>query len=516
MYTVIIVDDEPSIREGLKTLIPWNNYGFNVIAIAKNGIEGIQLYQQFSPNLMIVDIRMPKMDGLTMINELRKKDINLQFLILSGFADFDYAKRAIGAGAAGYLLKPLDEDELIESIQMIHRKLEEEKEYSRYALFEEKQKTEYFIQSLISPDFSELDSQVKTKQLELGLTNVRMQVLLIDTNKVQDRKLESCKESLRSMFEKTQRAFVFEKNNQLGLLLIYKPGVPHLLSSIYDEIKLGLEEKRLIISCGDIVYNLKAVYNSFENASILMEYHFYFSTDVILEAKEHKLPCQTTIEENSYFSPEAYIGKLFYAFELVDIILAEKTLLQLFEELKSRYLPEKQIKVYTLQIYSGSLNKLLAGNHGYKSFISKQLAKGVQIYDMDSLPALKAFMIDSCKEVIRFLDDGSTDILVKKMTDFIQKQYDQNLRLESLAEIFNYNSAYLGKLFRNHTGLYFNTFLDQVRIEKGKELLIKGYKVYETAELIGYANVDYFHKKFRQYTGISPSQYRKQMKDKIT
>ena len=104
---------------------------------------------------------------------------------------------------------------------------------------------------------------------------------------------------------------------------------------------------------------------------------------------------------------------------------------------------------------------------------------------------------------------GGTDKQINKMIDLIHRSYDENLKLETLAEVFNYNSAYLGKLFKNVTGEYFNTYLDQVRIEKAKALLEQGFKVYQVAEKVGYANVDYFHSKFRKYVGSSPSTYRK-------
>lgn len=92
---------------------------------------------------------------------------------------------------------------------------------------------------------------------------------------------------------------------------------------------------------------------------------------------------------------------------------------------------------------------------------------------------------------------------MKQMIEFIQRNPGENLKLEVLAEVFNYNSSYLGKLFKNHTGEYFNAFLDKVRMEKAKELLDEGLKVHQVAARVGYANVDYFHGKFKKYVGES-------------
>ncbi|GJM68636.1 hypothetical protein HMSSN036_08520 [Paenibacillus macerans] len=98
---------------------------------------------------------------------------------------------------------------------------------------------------------------------------------------------------------------------------------------------------------------------------------------------------------------------------------------------------------------------------------------------------------------------------MKRMLDFIDRHHHENLRLEMLAGLFNYSRSYLGQLFKNYTGEYFNAYLDRVRIEKAKELLAQGMKVYEVAEKVGYSNVNYFHNKFKKIAGQSPSSYQK-------
>ena len=124
MYKVLIVDDEPSIREGLRTLIPWSQYGFQVMDVAANGDEAVIKHQSIEPDLMIVDIRMPGMNGLELIRTLRVYDQHVQFLILSGYADFEYAQKAIQANVNAYILKPIDENELIEYLMNTARKLD--------------------------------------------------------------------------------------------------------------------------------------------------------------------------------------------------------------------------------------------------------------------------------------------------------------------------------------------------------------------------------------------------------
>lgn len=101
------------------------------------------------------------------------------------------------------------------------------------------------------------------------------------------------------------------------------------------------------------------------------------------------------------------------------------------------------------------------------------------------------------------------DVLMKRLLDLIHRHYNENLKLETLADVFTYSSAYLGKLFKNSTGLSFNSYLDKVRIEKAKELLDQGWKIHQAASEVGFSDVDYFREKFKKVEGISPSVYRR-------
>ncbi|GAF11449.1 DNA-binding response regulator, AraC family [Bacillus sp. JCM 19045] len=122
MYKVLIVDDESAVREGLRAIIPWEEYGFEVTELAKDGQEALHLCHNQSFDLLLSDIRMGQMDGLQLIKAIRTFDNRLHCLILTGYADFDYAKQAIQYQVAGYLLKPLEEENLIPFLKEIKKK----------------------------------------------------------------------------------------------------------------------------------------------------------------------------------------------------------------------------------------------------------------------------------------------------------------------------------------------------------------------------------------------------------
>jgi len=129
MYKVLIVDDEPLVREGLKTIIDWQKYGFEVCALASNGLQALAMAIDYKPDLILVDIKMPGLSGIELIQQLRKEKQDYKIFVLSGYSDFNFAQKAMNNGALAYLLKPIDENELIDHLQKILKLLENEKSY---------------------------------------------------------------------------------------------------------------------------------------------------------------------------------------------------------------------------------------------------------------------------------------------------------------------------------------------------------------------------------------------------
>ena len=125
MYKVLIVDDEPIVREGLEFIIDWQDFGFTIVDKAENGRMGLEKINALDPDLVITDVRMPGIDGIEMIRKVRKEGIKTRFIILSGYSDFTYAKDALSLNVVSYLLKPIEEAELIEELLKIKEDLKE-------------------------------------------------------------------------------------------------------------------------------------------------------------------------------------------------------------------------------------------------------------------------------------------------------------------------------------------------------------------------------------------------------
>lgn len=126
------------------------------------------------------------------------------------------------------------------------------------------------------------------------------------------------------------------------------------------------------------------------------------------------------------------------------------------------------------------------------------------------------FFSEQFEMIMNSTGNPSRDTILDDILYYIDHNYKTNIKLETIAPLFGYNSAYLGKIFTKSTGENFNSYVDHMRIEHSKELLMENrLKVYEIAEQVGYKNVDYFHKKFKKYVGMSPAEYRKNIEESI-
>ncbi|MEF2964869.1 response regulator transcription factor [Paenibacillus sp. M1] len=510
MFKVLIVDDEPKLREGLRTFIDWNAYGYTVVDTAANGNEALEKYKTYTPNLVIADIRMPGMDGLQLIQQLRALDPMLHILILSGYADFDYAKKAIIHRADGYLLKPVDEDELIDYIVKIRQQIERETFATRWQNTTKEWGREAFIQSLLTGNQEEA-SNLETNARELGLLWKHYQVLLVSLHLEDDADTElaaSFRKKLATMFDDTGRGSVFSYHMQIGILL-KEPILGVEMDGVYQGIRksafeLGVE---FTAALGPKVCSITDVAASYAAARELIKNHFFLGGG--------KLLCENTAEE---FKPaelagestvESFTEQLYYAVEVGNRETMKELVHRVGQHLVSEGHGEAEIKRRFVEMLTSILGKGLKQSPELQSR-SKEFSDNLsEIYKALTLNDLYEQTEYFLEQMMSRLSGSGKHQEVKVMLDLIHRNFSDNLKLETLSGIFNYNSAYLGKLFKNATGEYFNTYLDKVRIEKAKSLLEEGLKVYQVAEKVGYTNVDYFHSKFRKYVGTSPSAYRK-------
>lgn len=514
---MLIVDDEPLIRDGLKTLVPWEQYGFRVADTAGDGREAIAKVKRYRPRLVLMDIRMPGMDGLQAIEQIRQFDEKMHVLILSGFSDFEYARQAIRHRVDGYLLKPVEERELKEYLERIAGRLEEEKR-SR-ALEEERRglQREQLLKRLLEHDgFRAADDELQGLLAALDLEWRHYQVLLVEAaaDAAGELPFETLKRKLQELFRESPQGFVFQAGPHLAVLLRDALRSPEELDRTGRLVRDALKEEGAAcrLALGDPVQSFADIRHSHQMAQWLLARAFFCRPDPILtrrSAPPYLAEGSGAADGGAPERDEAFVDLVYYALDIGNVATAESALASWLTETAARDPSEHRVKSKLTVHLAAVLNRLAQQHEAAGPFLQKTADKLLGIHRQPSVDDVQRLAGHLLREAAELLSRHTGGTVLRQMIDLMHRNYNQPLKLETLAELFNYNSAYLGKLFKTHTGVPFHTYLDRIRIEKAKELLQSGRKVYEVAEMVGYANVDYFHLKFKKYAGCSPSDYKK-------
>lgn len=482
MYRVLIVDDERLIREGLRGLIDWEAQGFRVEAVASDGVEALEILAQNPADLVVADIRMPRMDGLEFLETLRAQGSEVRFLVLSGYAEFEYAQRASALRIDGYLLKPVDETELLKRLAEVRRQLD-------------------------TLRFSALTLVHGVDRVPEAYAWGKWQVVLVAPLAASGQTLSLDPETDRRLRKHCQDkgwGEVFTQPPLVGLLLkqVYPGG--RNLDRLAKELTtvFGTSVPLFAAAAGDVATEPSVVEASHRQAWTLLQRRFFSPPGTIAWA----IPTTGTAPPAKP-DLEALSEKLALALE-AGHSSAVKSVLKSSGTALAAAGPEEAVKEGFSRIVSGAVERYL-GHEARSSNLRARTTSWIgDLWRQPFLVTLEDFLAGQLEALMAKERGPDTAGLAQKMIDLIEARYSENLKLEALADIFHYNSAYLGKLFRSKTGEYFNTYLDRVRVRHAQDLLKEGLKVYQVAEMVGYKYVDYFHAKFKKYTGVSPSQFK--------
>ncbi|NQX59973.1 response regulator transcription factor [Paenibacillus qinlingensis] len=526
MFKVMLVDDEPSIREGLRTLINWERSGFWIAGDASNGKQGLEQWAKLQPDLILTDIRMAGMDGLAMIEEIRNQDMKCQFILLTGYSDFQYAQRAIKYGVDSYLLKPIDPDELQNRLGCVYNLLSEERtaqkqKSSMFQLYQEE-----LLQKIVVGNEGEEGHSAVVRELALEWKSYRVLLVQLEpslsgSTEVTEKAKRAAKLQLQKGIQMKGLGYVFTLEGFTAILL--KEVLTAFIRPMLEETRnlLAAEyETQMTVFIGHEVKRKKDLHDSYRTAMKLAVHAFIYRSgdEMMIADYDHAGNISQlfsdpyeAVEGDSFHADQA-VEKLMFAVEAANRMLIGKILGDLARQLIWEECTESRIKsnfalVYTKIIYGLTQTSavLRESMHPYETFQYK-------IDDYRCFATLLTDLENWLCEIADVVNVKGTDQAFGRMLIFIRRHYDKDLKLETLAEMFHYNSSYLGKLFKQQTGQYFNTYLDSLRIERAKELLLQGLKVHQVAKQVGYANVDYFHGKFKKYVGQSPSGYRDESK----
>ena len=521
MLKVLIVDDEKSIREGMNYIIEWEEYGYEIIGTAKNGVEALEMMKEFLPHVVITDIQMPDMSGLELIEKAKELFSDSKFIILSGYDDFKYAKKAIDLNAKRYLLKPIEENELISVLVQLRE------EFHNLSMSKKQILYNYLHQATNnSYQGDEEFNEDGTVQSEVsGCFHYLMVELDEDETMFKVTKNNHWADDVMPTMFCCISNFIGEEQNHC----IIKEGVKgygiavneYLLKSYHQNIKrfaIKLQQEiqdnanlKVSLMIGKKVKSVNDIYQSKVSIELCRKHQFYKGGGMILFYDE----LQNEEFHNSLINIDI-IEQLLRAVKKGSVNDIDAISNKFCEMLKQEKIIPDMAKMYIDNIVMDMI-KMISDMGGNISKITSKYSLFKRINGV-TINLLNLFLKDLCIEVSQdfFWQLKKKDMgVIGEILDYMQEHYQEDIDLQYISKLFYMNASYLGQLFKKKMGVAYNTYLHQLRIEAAKELIQRGeQKIYLIAQSVGYKDSNYFCIKFEEYEHISPSKFREEFINK--
>ena len=526
-WQVLIVEDEFRIGMLIKHLIRWDEFNMECVDVVDNGESAFELIQRVPLDIVITDIRMPKMNGLDLISKARELHEEMKFIVISGYKEFEYAHRALQYGVDDYLLKPINENELNKVMKKLHTELMEKYQQSieqmemREAVSESRQIIKRdFLKNIIEQE-DEIQPEDTRVPLEGEIyRGIDIKLDYVDYNK-HDKKqdkltVERITSSVESILQtEAEEVLICEKENlHIYCLFNYdcsktkeiRNRISDILSSV-KEYLMGFEQYEVTIGVGtertefsEIRFSIREANQAVGNRIKLGVGRIIYAESITRGRKtdsadfidRYRNDILTSIESYSREKLEQCINQMYSEFMLRDDLdfsvcyeLAEALITLFFEHIDMQH------------DESRSVRKGLKSNcqHCY------------------TIPALKSLL----KESLGGYLDASREAMeaesakpIRQAQQYVDEHYGEKIVLEDLADIVGLNPVYFSVLFKKETGINFSAYLVNIRMEKAKEMICDTNEtIAAIAESVGYKDSRYFSQIFTKTVGVKPALYRK-------
>ena len=548
MLKIFLAEDEVVVRETIKRMIPWEELGFGLVGEAADGEMALPLLIRQQPDLLITDIKMPFMDGLTLARLAKKEIPGLKVVILSGYDDFNYAKQAIGIGVEDYLLKPITKNALIERLSEIRSRYEHEKtqkeyyeKFQREMQAYEKNSSRDFFEALVGGSMDMMEVYKRAEKLGLDIVAEAYNVLIFTMNCDEDFSRQRDEyssweaeslELLENFFAGHSSAMLFRSNIfSYGVLLKgQRETIEENTRACVDEIRKILSRqdgrREWFLAVGQSVERLSQIQKSYHTASRAFSQRYLYDENILyydeMETMEHP-GGQAETEDNAYL-------------QKVDVNALNPAILQKFLSNGLQEETENFVKDYFYAIGQEPMESLVFRNYVILnvrfSVISFIKGLGCDTNEMESadteevlaesgknMESAIAYAKKMISQAIEIRDQNSGNknrSILKTAVDFIDSHYmDEEISLNTVANVANVSSNHFSALFSQNMGQTFIEYLTSLRMNKAKELLrCTGMRSSEIAGEIGYKDAHYFSYLFKKTQGMTPSDYRKAREEK--
>lgn len=530
LYNVLLVDDEADVLQAMKKKIDWEALGFCLAGTAENGQEALEMAEQLHIDVVMTDIKMPYMDGLTLCKNLKQSYRNMKVIIYSGFDDFEFAREAVHLEAEEYLLKPISAGDMEAAFSKVRKKLDQE--YDEYRNLN--RLSEYYRKSL--PAMREqlvmgiLEGRIagerarammETYEICLDSPFYVVAALYMDVNPREEQPQPaqlftlSLKDMVQDYLKNRTRFFSTAFLDQVIVIFMLdeREEIDQVLYHLDQICKMGFHvlKSSVTAAVGQICANTDALHTSYEEAVNAMEYRSILGSGQVLYINDIE-PCS---EENILVTEHEF-QNLVHAVKLRNRDETNAAIAQIMDSIRKEPISPGQYQLLFMEL----LSELMKIGRAYKlhpnQIFGEHAGSWQELYRMVTVDELEGWLQEVCtnlRHVLRHERRDSAARLTEQAKAYIEEHYkESDLSADSLCRCLNVSAAYFSTIFKREVGMSFVAYLTKIRLEHALELLrTTEDKTYIIASRVGYMEPNYFSYVFKKQYGISPSKYRAEM-----
>ena len=544
---LLIAEDELWLRKRLVSTIDWSSYGISEVYEAEDGGEALEIALKEKPDIVITDIRMPELSGIDLMKKLNENSIFSKMIVVSGYDDFEYAQGALRMGAINYLLKPVDEEELLDSVKRCVEELKKEK--NKETVFDKQSAASEMLMEHIYEDLIFETSEKRTEELlqklsrkEIGFPFQSAAVVNMQVREHTFFVNDKVKSDMWSVYQWLRRnlledcyecQYLYMRGSQIVLLLFGDDPEAKFMERVENWVQLILEalQKELNISlfmaAGDVTDDFSGIHRSYEMAQKKIKEKRAEEKRILALRNQ-----ETEQELNTRFD-DVY-GE--YDFKLLIKEIrngdSEKAQTELQAILQSSSRRLQSADMMKLQLFYMNFINRIAGAclpecEAYADELAMQCMTvmreliyiGSDTIVTEMWDCLRKF-VEKLVEVYQENNGKRKHWMIDQVLQYVEENYNTALSTRDIAGRFFMNTSYFSKLFHEQMGCTFSNYLINVRVEKAKMMLTQtNMKLYDIAEAVGYTNVQYFSTIFKEKEGLTPSAFRQMrsaVKDEYT
>ncbi|UUZ86826.1 response regulator [Paenibacillus sp. P26] len=517
---MLLADDESLDLEGMKAFIPWEELGLEVVEAVTSGFAAIKVLESKQIDILVTDVNMPNMSGIELARKALEKSKDTRVIFVSGYQDFHYVKQALTLNACDYVLKPMDDAELIGSLTKVRGELDRERERRQqeqaFRQMVPMVKNELLLrlfEGSCGPD--ELDLLRRQHGLDSTRWPARAVVLEIDDlpgkepeeSEGRRRELGECMDLLASACALRGVRQICRLSNR-RLALIYEQVAVERARDDFREIKDGLSFS-LTAGIGGTAGTPDRLSDSYLQALKALDFKMFKGKGHIIEYEDLD---GTQIENTN--SLNIQLDALFTAMTNYDLVLVYDELDVLFQ-LAGSMNSKVSVHHFAFYIVMRLYDYLRTLNEDLFQLLGLDLNSLGIVHEFETIAELKAWLrrrIFELSELLYRKGQQKNRKLIGEMIEYVQERLQENVTLREVAEHFSFSPNYLGTLFKEETGRNFSEFVIMLRMNKACELLSQTkLKIYEVADRVGYRYLPYFSRQFRETFGMTPLEYRRKL-----